>query len=93
MSWFVYVIRCDEGIDRNKLMDYLRERRVPSRPYFTPIHLQPFYQRKFGWMRGDLPNTEKVGDTSLALPFSSVMPEVQVDYVCQLLREGIAKSV
>lgn len=90
MSWFVYVVRCGEDVSRNDLMAYLAEHGIPSRPYFTPIHLQPFYQQ-FGWHRGDLPNTEHAGDTYLALPFSGVMTEDQVDYVCEHLRSGLAE--
>lgn len=92
MSWFVYVIRCADGIDRNRLIEHLKGQGVPSRAYFTPIHLQPFYQERFGWRRGDLPNTEKAGDTFLALPFSGVMTEQQVNYVCEKLREGVARQ-
>jgi perosamine synthetase len=91
MSWFVYVVRCMDGVSRNELMDSLRENGVPSRPYFTPIHLQPFYRERFGWERGDLPHTENAGDNWLALPFSSVMSEAQVDYVCNKLRESVAQ--
>lgn len=87
MSWFVYVIRCTDGVDRNGLMAALEAQGIPSRPYFTPIHLQPLYRDKFGWQRGDLPHTEKAGDTFLALPFSSVMTEQQVEYVCEHLRQ------
>jgi perosamine synthetase len=86
MSWFVYVVRCADGVHRDHLMQHLAEQSIPSRPYFTPIHLQPFYQEQFGWRRGDLPRTERAGDTFLALPFSSVMTEAQVDYVCEHLR-------
>lgn len=93
MSWFVYVVRCEDNVDRNVLMSFLLERGVPSRPYFTPIHLQPFYQDRFGWRKGDLPNTEKAGDTFLALPFSGVMTESQVEYVCKHLEEGISSSL
>lgn len=89
MSWFVYVVRCADGVDRNALMAALAERGVPSRPYFTPIHLQPFYRDKFGWQRGDLPQTECAGDTFLALPFSGVMTEEQVEYVCAQLQQAI----
>jgi perosamine synthetase len=92
MSWFVYVIRCEDHVDRNQVMASLKERGVPSRPYFTPIHLQPFYQERFGWRRGALPNTEKAGDTFLALPFSSVMSEAQVEYVCQELGAALDKK-
>ncbi|MBN2304358.1 MAG: DegT/DnrJ/EryC1/StrS family aminotransferase [Anaerolineae bacterium] len=88
MSWFVYVVRFDPKIDRNRMLGYLKDVGVPSRPYFTPIHLQPFYQ-DMGWKRGDLPNTERAGDTYLALPFSSVMTREQVEYVCYQIQMGI----
>lgn len=85
MSWFVYVVRLAPEIKRNAVMAALEKQGIPSRPYFTPIHLQPFYARRFGYRRGDFPITEVVGDTCLALPFSSVMTEEQVDYVCEHL--------
>ena len=85
MSWFVYVVRFDSTEQRSLAMNALAERGIPSRPYFTPIHLQPFYVEKFGYRRGDFPITEALGDTSLALPFSSVMTEDQVDVVCREL--------
>ena len=64
-------------------MKALAEHGIPSRPYFTPIHLQPFYAERFGYQRGDFPVTESLGDMSLALPFSGVMSEEQVDYVSE----------
>jgi dTDP-4-amino-4,6-dideoxygalactose transaminase len=85
MSWFVYVIRLAAGIDRQAAMAALAEQGIPSRPYFTPIHLQPFYVERFGYRRGAFPVTEALGDASLALPFSGVMGEAQVEYVCEHL--------
>lgn len=87
MHRFVYVIRIKPPANRDAVMRALAEVGIPSRPYFTPIHLQPFYREKFGYQRGDFPITEYLGDVSLALPFSGVMTEDQVDYVCtHLLR-------
>ncbi len=85
MSWFVYVVRVLPPVQRNDLLARLSEVGVPSRPYFTPIHLQSFYMEQYGFRRGDFPVTEHLGDVSLALPFSSVMTEAQVDYVCEQL--------
>lgn len=85
MSWFVYVVQVNAPFSRNELMAQLAEANIPSRPYFTPIHLQPFYQEQFGFRPGDFPTTEKLGHISLALPFSSIMTEAQVDYVSQHL--------
>ncbi len=94
MSWFVYVIRLAPHIDRQAVMAALAEQGIPSRPYFTPIHLQPFYVERFGYHRGDFPVTESLGDTCLAVPFSSIMTEDQVELVCDslvcALREQVA---
>jgi dTDP-4-amino-4,6-dideoxygalactose transaminase len=88
MSWFVYVVRVRPPAQRNEVMQRLSEVGIPSRPYFMPIHLQRFYRQQFGYERGDFPATEHLGDVSLALPFSSVMTESQVDDVCeQLVRQ------
>lgn len=87
MSWFVYVIRLADGLDQAAFASALEQRGVPSRPYFAPIHLQPYFQERFGYQRGDFPVTEDLGARSLALPFSSVMPEVDVEYVCSAIQE------
>jgi len=85
MSWFVYVIRLAPEIDRNAVMAALEERGIPTRPYFTPIHLQPFYRERFGYREGDFPVTEAVARSVLALPFFGTMTEEQVEYVCEHL--------
>ena len=89
MSWFVYVVRIKPPAARDEVLHRLQEQGIPSRPYFTPIHLQPFYRDRFGYQRGDFPVTEYLGDVSLALPFSGVMSEEQVDYVCRHLRASV----
>jgi len=85
MSWFVYVVRILPPASRDDVMARLAERGIPGRPYFTPIHLQPFYRERFGYGEGCYPVTEWLGRVSLALPFSSVMTEAQVDTVCKEL--------
>lgn len=55
---------------------------MPVRPYFVPIHLQPYYRERFGYKEGDFPVTEAVAKTTLAIPFFTDMTEPQVDYVC-----------
>jgi perosamine synthetase len=92
MSWFVYVVRIAPEIGRNQVMAQLKERGIPSRPYFTPIHLQPFYVQKFGYRRGDFPVTEYLGDVSLALPFHGKLTEGEVDYVCGTLEDILQRS-
>lgn len=86
-SWFVYVVRFARGVDRDRLAAELDRRGIPARPYFLPIHLQPYMVERFGYQPGDFPVTEDLGRRGLALPFSGVMTEQQVDLVCTELME------
>lgn len=92
MSWFVYIVRIKSPARRDSVLARLAELSIPARPYFTPIHLQPFYREMFGHRRGDFPITEYLGDVSLALPFSGIMTENQVDSVCSALREVLVAT-
>ncbi|HEX7394390.1 MAG TPA: DegT/DnrJ/EryC1/StrS family aminotransferase [Anaerolineaceae bacterium] len=87
VSWFVYVIRLEPGIDRSALAKRLAARGIPVRPYFLPIHLQPYMAERFGYQPGDFPVTEDLGKRGLALPFSGKMDQAQVELVCNELRE------
>ncbi len=89
MSWFVYVIRFSIELDRDDIAQKLGKLGVPARPYFIPIHQQPYMVTRFGYQVGDFPITEDLGKRSLAIPFSSVMTEEQVDYVCQSVGDVI----
>jgi dTDP-4-amino-4,6-dideoxygalactose transaminase len=91
MSWFVYVVRFDPKIDRDRLARSLDARGVAVRPYFLPIHLQPYMAERFGYREGEFPVTEDLGKRSLALPFSGVMTERQVEYVCAALRSELTR--
>ena len=89
VSWFVYVIRVDEAIDRDRFAKILIGKGIPVRPYFAPIHLQPYMVEMFGYQIGDYPVTEDLGNRSLALPFSGTMSEEEVVTVCQKIAESV----
>ena len=90
MSWFIYVVRIKPPAQRNDVMDALAAMGIPSRVYFPPIHLTPLYRQMFSYGRGYFPVAEHLGDISLALPFSGVMTENQVEQVCDALRKVMA---
>jgi dTDP-4-amino-4,6-dideoxygalactose transaminase len=92
MSWFVYTVRVIPPADRGQVEQRLEQEEIPSRRYFPPIHLQTFYVSRYGYRRGDFPVAEKLGDQTLALPFSSVMTEDQVEEVCRVLRIAVAED-
>jgi len=89
MSWFVFVIRFEDWIDRNLVMETLLDREIGCRPYFTAIHLQPFYRELFGYKEGDFPITEHVASGTLAIPFFNNITEEQISMVVDEIKRAI----
>ncbi len=92
VDWFVYVVRLDERIDRNRVMADLDSAGVTSRPYFAPLHLQPMYRDLFGFREGDFPVTERIARSTLALPFSSVLTDAEIAYVADALTDAVRRQ-
>jgi perosamine synthetase len=90
MSWFVYVVTLDRDIDRDSLVETLATRGVPSRAYFSPLHLEPYIRDRFGTREGMLPVTEDIARRTLALPFHNKITESQVDRVVRALEDARA---
>ena len=86
------VVRFDPAVDRDEVASRLGQAGIPARPYFLPIHLQPYMVERFGYQPGDFPVTEDLGQRGLALPFSGVMSESQVDQVCRVLQKILETS-
>lgn len=90
MSWFVYVVILDKRFsrkDRDKIIQKLNEKSISARDYFPPIHLEPFYVEKFGYKKGDFPITEKVSESTIALPFYNNLTESEINYIGDSLKE------
>lgn len=89
MSWFVYVIRLNSDIDRNKVLEYLSNNNIGCKPYFSPIHLQPYMKKVFGFKQNDFPITEKISNSTIALPFYNNLTIDEIDYIAEKLEEAI----
>lgn len=90
MSWFVFVVTLEDGLDRDEVIKDLGEYGVPSRAYFTPIHTQPYLKKYETRGSDDLPVTSHVGKLTMALPFYGDMPREDVEYVAQALKQVVA---
>jgi perosamine synthetase len=90
-SWFVYVVRLADAVDRNAVIDRLRGRGVDSKDYLPSIHLFP-HIRELGYREGQFPVAEAASAHSLALPFFPRMSEAQVERVCTELAAAVDAS-
>ena len=72
-------------------MAYLLSKGIGTNNYFSPVHLQNFYRRQFGYKPGDFPVTEKIAARTLALPFHNRLSAVDQDLVVATLKSAIAR--
>lgn len=85
MSWFVYVVKLDHGLDRDRLIQRLADQGVPARAYFNPIHVQP-YLKDYTHRAEELTHTLDAASRTLALPFHGQMDLVQVKFVANTVK-------
>lgn len=90
LSWFVYVIRLVKKFsqkERDKIIEKMGEKGIQCNNYFQPIHLQPFYQKTFGYKIGVFPVCESVSQRTIALPFYNNLTEKEIDFVVKNLNK------
>jgi dTDP-4-amino-4,6-dideoxygalactose transaminase len=87
-SWFVYVVRLPDEVDRDAVIAGLAERGIASKAYLPCIHLFP-HLRELGYREGQFPIAEAASAHSLALPFFPAMTESQVARVCEALADSL----
>jgi len=69
-AWHLYPIQVlSDRVTRDDVIQELRRRNIGSSVHFIPLHLMTYYQRTFGYKRGDFPAAEKVFSRIVSLPF------------------------
>ena len=85
-SWFVYVVKLPEGVDRDGVMRRMDERGVATAPYLPSIHLQSYMRERYGFGEGMLPVSEDCSARTMALPFHARLGEDDQQFVIETLR-------
>ncbi|MBI2992327.1 MAG: DegT/DnrJ/EryC1/StrS family aminotransferase, partial [Deltaproteobacteria bacterium] len=83
-AWHIFVVQLELEkltIDRDRFLDLLKERNIGSGIHFPALHLQPYYQEKWGYRSGDFPNAERASERIVSLPLFPTMSEQDVQDV------------
>ncbi|MBC8061626.1 MAG: DegT/DnrJ/EryC1/StrS family aminotransferase [Clostridiaceae bacterium] len=71
---------------RDELAEYLKKNQVQFSIYYPiPLHLQKCFSY-LGYKKGDFPVTESICGKILALPIYPQITEMEVDFVCETIR-------
>lgn len=74
---------------RDQIMQMLQARGVGIGIHFRPVHLHPYYRRKYGYLRGALPVAENAGQRVISIPLFPAMTEAEVQHVIDQVRDLI----
>jgi len=80
-AWHLYPIQLNTDvlrIDRNKFIEALNAENIGTSVHFIPIHLHPYYRKRFGFKRGDFPIAESTYDRIISLPLHPKMNDEDV---------------
>jgi perosamine synthetase len=89
ISWFVYVIRLPEHVDRERVRTALAARGIATGRYFAPIHLQPVWRKHPNAVAAVLPVTESIARRTLALPFFNRITSSQQQEVTSAIHQAV----
>jgi len=93
-AWHLYVILINPAvlrINRDQIIEELRRRRIGTGVHFIPLHLQPYYQRTWGYRLGDFPVAEDYFERCISLPIYPTMTVEDTERVIMELQDVSAE--
>jgi len=76
-------------LSRKAFRDALAARGIATGVSYEALHLSTL-GRRYGYRQGDLPNTERIAESTVTLPLHAAMTVADVDRVCRACAEIIA---
>ncbi len=90
--WHIYMIQLNldklkEG--RREIFEALRAENIGVNVHYIPVHLQPYYQKRFGYRQSDFPRAENYYSRAITLPVFPKMTEKDIDDVVVAVKKVI----
>ncbi|MFO7911097.1 MAG: UDP-4-amino-4,6-dideoxy-N-acetyl-beta-L-altrosamine transaminase [Desulfotignum sp.] len=72
---------------RKKMFLKLADHKIFCQVHYIPIHLQPYYTKKYGYAQGKCPEAETYYSRTLSLPLFAALTPDQVAYVIKTVKD------
>ncbi|MGC1461485.1 MAG: DegT/DnrJ/EryC1/StrS family aminotransferase, partial [Terracidiphilus sp.] len=92
LSWFVYLVRLPDGVNRDDVQMHLAGHGIATGRYFAPIHLQPSWRAQSTSIATRLAITESIARRALALPFFNRIAADEQQEVAEALDDAILSA-
>ena len=91
-AWHIYMIQLNLErlkVSRKEIFEALRAENIGVNVHYIPVHLQPYYQKKFGYHLGDFPKAENYYSRAITLPVFPKMSDKDIDDVIAAVKKVI----
>jgi len=91
-SWFGFPMYCADGLNREKLVRYLEERKIGTRLVFAGnLTKQPAYIGVDYRVCGTLENTDHIMNKAFWIGVHPALDKARIQYMLEVLEEGVKK--
>lgn len=83
-AWHLYMLRLQKDrlhIDRNTLIEALKQHQIGTSVHFIPLHIHPYYRETYGYQPQDFPVAYNEFTREISLPIYSKMSDQDVQDV------------
>ena len=87
-AWHIFPIQL-RHLNRNTVYNKLLKSGIKCQVHYLPIHLHPYYQKKFGYSYGDFPNAEKYFSRCLSIPIFPAMTQKMINKVIREITRAV----
>jgi len=90
--YHIYVIQLRTEklkVGRKEIFEALRAENIGVNVHYMPLHLHPYYQRQFGYKKGDYPKAERYYERAITLPIFPKMNDEDVKDVIEAIHKVI----
>ena len=74
---------------RDEFLDEMTRLNIGVGVHYIALHLHPYYQKNFGYERGDFPNAKWISDRTVSLPLSAKLTDEDVGDVIDTVRKAL----
>jgi len=87
-----FVVLVDEGLDRDRIIAFMREHGVETTLGTYALHDQPFFQREYGYRAGQLPQSHAAFTRAMTLPLYPQLTDDDLDVIAATLRAAVGSQ-
>lgn len=91
-AWHIYCIRIRDARKRGAVIAALEEAGIGTQVHYIPVHLQPYYRKRFGYRKGDYPVAERYYREAVTIPLFFSLKDREIVHIVRKVKDIVGRS-